>query len=190
MSFSVPNHFVCPLTQEVMIDPVMTANGQTYERAYIEEWFKQNATDPLTNTTIATALIPNRALRNAIEEFFAQLKVLETEGEQLLPAVPEETQSSVAAFQETDPAPTSPPLPMPQFPWLTDLLSATTQISPTDIDLIVQLLVGEGIDRPEVLSAIEESDFTAVYLGSLGIKKLGVQQHLLRIYKELRRCEK
>jgi hypothetical protein len=29
----------CPLTMEVMRDPVITADGQTYERAEIEKWF-------------------------------------------------------------------------------------------------------------------------------------------------------
>jgi hypothetical protein len=52
-----------------MIDPVMTLNGQTYERAYIEKWFKSHATDPLTNTTILPHVAPNLNLRAAIEEF-------------------------------------------------------------------------------------------------------------------------
>mmetsp|Transcript_25584 Transcript_25584/g.35190 ORF Transcript_25584/g.35190 Transcript_25584/m.35190 type:complete len:301 (-) Transcript_25584:147-1049(-) len=71
-SLNVPNHFMCPLTQEIMTDPVITTNGLTYERAYIEEWFRHHATDPLTNTVVANVLIPNRALKEAIEEFKSQ----------------------------------------------------------------------------------------------------------------------
>src|SRR5437868_3171107 len=31
---------VCPITQYIMRDPVMTSNGETYERDAIEEWLK------------------------------------------------------------------------------------------------------------------------------------------------------
>jgi len=52
-----------------MRDPVMTLNGQTYERDAIAEWFRHNSTDPLTNIVVANTLIPNRSLKEAIEEF-------------------------------------------------------------------------------------------------------------------------
>ena len=59
----------CPLTMEVMRDPVMAADGQTYERAEIEKWFaKGNRTSPLTGAELpSTVLMPNIALRKAIE---------------------------------------------------------------------------------------------------------------------------
>ena len=34
----VVSSFLCPITQEVMADPVMTADGHTYEREAIEQW--------------------------------------------------------------------------------------------------------------------------------------------------------
>jgi len=41
--------FQCPLTMEVMTDPVITADGQTYERTGIESWFALGKrTSPLT----------------------------------------------------------------------------------------------------------------------------------------------
>lgn len=48
---------------------MITANGQTYDRSCIEEWFKRYDTDPLTNTVVAKHLIPNRALKGAISDF-------------------------------------------------------------------------------------------------------------------------
>jgi hypothetical protein len=33
--------FVCPLTKQVMRDPVTLENGQTFEREAIEKWFKE-----------------------------------------------------------------------------------------------------------------------------------------------------
>jgi hypothetical protein len=53
---------------EVMRDPVITADGQTYERTEIEKWFALgNRTSPLTGEELpSTNLLPNIALRKAI----------------------------------------------------------------------------------------------------------------------------
>jgi ubiquitin C len=66
----VLDSFQCPLTMEVMRDPVFTADGQTYERAEIEKWFALgNRTSPLTGEELpSTNLLPNIALRKAIRE--------------------------------------------------------------------------------------------------------------------------
>ena len=34
-----PDELVCPITQELMQDPVMCADGESYERNAIEAWF-------------------------------------------------------------------------------------------------------------------------------------------------------
>ena len=73
------------------------------------------------------------------------------------------------------------------FPWLADKLTKATQMSPTDISKIVQILVREGIDNEVVLSGIVGKDYIADYLSSIDIKALGVQQHLLRLHEELRK---
>ena len=66
----VLDSFQCPLTMDVMSDPVLTVDGQTYERTEIEKWFALlNRTSPLTGETLpSTNLLPNIALRNAIRE--------------------------------------------------------------------------------------------------------------------------
>lgn len=62
--------FVCPLTQELMHDPVMTVDGLTYERSAIEAHF-QTCTH-LFGCPIDTRLIPNCALRSAIQSWSSQ----------------------------------------------------------------------------------------------------------------------
>ena len=53
-----------------MMDPVLTAAGNTYDRPGITEWLETHDTDPLTNQVLPTKeLKENRALRDAIEEF-------------------------------------------------------------------------------------------------------------------------
>jgi Mg-chelatase subunit ChlD len=64
-----PESFLCPLTQQPMQDPVMDPEGTTYERAAIEDWLGRNPTSPITRTAMTKKdLIPNRSLREAIEE--------------------------------------------------------------------------------------------------------------------------
>jgi hypothetical protein len=61
---------MCPLTMEVMREPVITADGQTYERTEIHKWFALgNRTSPLTGAELpSTNLTPNIALRKFIQE--------------------------------------------------------------------------------------------------------------------------
>jgi chromatin remodeling complex protein RSC6 len=65
-----PSEFLCPITQEVMSDPVSTADGHTYERAAIRRWLSRKRTSPLTGSDLRTKdLIPNHALRKLIQEW-------------------------------------------------------------------------------------------------------------------------
>ena len=34
-----PNVFLCPISQEVMAEPVVAADGHSYEKTEIEKWF-------------------------------------------------------------------------------------------------------------------------------------------------------
>ncbi|CAA7027409.1 unnamed protein product [Microthlaspi erraticum] len=63
--------FFCPITQEVMEDPHLTADGFTYEAEAIREWFsKGHDTSPMTNLKLPHLnLVPNRTLRSAIHDF-------------------------------------------------------------------------------------------------------------------------
>ncbi len=66
---------LCPITQDFMRDPVVTADGQTYERDAIEKWLSRQrtrelpCTSPLTGEPLAdTKLVPNVALRGLIQQ--------------------------------------------------------------------------------------------------------------------------
>ncbi|KAH1099180.1 hypothetical protein J1N35_016101 [Gossypium stocksii] len=64
----IPNEFLCPITLEIMTDPVIVATGQTYERESITKWLNSNhRTCPKTGQTLDhLSLAPNFALRNLI----------------------------------------------------------------------------------------------------------------------------
>jgi hypothetical protein len=58
--------FICPITQDIMVDPVVADDGYTYERAAIETWFMERLTSPLTNMAVKGMLIPNHLLKSEI----------------------------------------------------------------------------------------------------------------------------
>jgi hypothetical protein len=54
---------ICPITQDVMREPVIDREGNTYEKSAILEWLKSNNTSPITRNVIsALELVPNRAI--------------------------------------------------------------------------------------------------------------------------------
>mmetsp|Transcript_53656 Transcript_53656/g.116997 ORF Transcript_53656/g.116997 Transcript_53656/m.116997 type:complete len:406 (+) Transcript_53656:470-1687(+) len=60
---------ICPITQEIMEDPVVCADGHSYERSAITQWLLARETSPCTNTPLAHRnVVPNYALRNLIAE--------------------------------------------------------------------------------------------------------------------------
>ncbi|KZV40943.1 U-box domain-containing protein 44-like [Dorcoceras hygrometricum] len=62
--------FSCPITKEVMVDPVETPLGYTFERSSIEKWLADNQTCPLTSTPLDSSILrPNKTLRQSIEEW-------------------------------------------------------------------------------------------------------------------------
>jgi len=73
---SLPDHvetiITCPLTQQIMSDPVINSQGNTYERSAIEQWIatRSPATDPINRQPITNVLIPNMAIRSLIQLYF------------------------------------------------------------------------------------------------------------------------
>ena len=50
-----------------MVDPVIAADGHTYERAAILEWLQTHSTSPVTLQALPhTRLVPNVLVRTAI----------------------------------------------------------------------------------------------------------------------------
>ena len=58
----------CPITLEVMEDPVIDREGNTYERVAIEEWIRAHGTSPITRSRLSVSeLTPNRILKDIID---------------------------------------------------------------------------------------------------------------------------
>ena len=67
---NISKHLLCPITQELMVDPVLAEDGRTYERLAIVKWLATKSTSPLDPSCSidASQLRPNRAVKEAIEE--------------------------------------------------------------------------------------------------------------------------
>jgi hypothetical protein len=62
--------FYCPITHELMVDPVIDSEGNSYEKHAIEDWIRQSGKSPITRTVLSiNDLRPNRALKTAINEY-------------------------------------------------------------------------------------------------------------------------
>jgi hypothetical protein len=63
--------FRCPITMDIMRDPVMAPDGHTYERSAIVQALAAKSVSPLTRQPMSAAsLLPNHALRAAIEHWY------------------------------------------------------------------------------------------------------------------------
>ncbi|KAK3955827.1 hypothetical protein QBC32DRAFT_252360 [Pseudoneurospora amorphoporcata] len=68
-----PDWAIDDISFQVMVDPVMTKTGKSYERASIEEHLRRSETDPLTRTPLTIKdLVPNIDLKHACEEFLEE----------------------------------------------------------------------------------------------------------------------
>ena len=66
----VPDEYVCPITAEIMSDPVCLSDGFTYERAAIAQWLEGHDTSPRTGATLEQkALFPVHGLKILIRKF-------------------------------------------------------------------------------------------------------------------------
>ena len=75
------NDCICPITYELMRDPVVASDGLTYEKNAIEKWLQGQLqrggdiyTSPLTGAPLpqGNLLFPNVNLRNLIQDFIKE----------------------------------------------------------------------------------------------------------------------
>ena len=71
----VPTNFYCPITGDLMEDPVTDEEGNSYERDQIMKWIQINKNSPITRNYLdETHLSQNLALKRSIEAIKDQLQ--------------------------------------------------------------------------------------------------------------------
>ena len=63
-----PDDFLCPITCDIMKDPVSAKDGHTYERSAIQRWFDEGKlSSPVTNEImLSTDLVPSHFVKSQI----------------------------------------------------------------------------------------------------------------------------
>ncbi|ACE06545.1 hypothetical protein Aasi_1218 [Candidatus Amoebophilus asiaticus 5a2] len=75
---NIPDECFCPITQEIMEDPVIAQDSHSYERSAIQRWFDVGKrVSPMTGKRLlSTELIANYTMRSLIQDIKAQVPVL------------------------------------------------------------------------------------------------------------------
>ena len=56
----------CPITHEIMTDPVVAEDGHTYERSALVTWLNLSSISPLTHNLMGRTMLPNLTLKSII----------------------------------------------------------------------------------------------------------------------------
>ena len=71
--YEILSYGLTAISLEPMTDPVICADGHSYERAHIEAWLLDSNISPKTGAPLPhRMLVPNHSLRSAIEHFVAK----------------------------------------------------------------------------------------------------------------------
>jgi uncharacterized protein YegL len=100
---TTPSEYICPISMDLMTDPVIGNDGHTYERAAITEWLTNHHASPMTRQPMSIAnLQPNFALRGAIERWKLAHEPMPSPLATLLPLMPlTEKAFAVTAYKTT-----------------------------------------------------------------------------------------
>lgn len=64
-----PSPVHCPITMEIMSDPVMASDGFSYQRRSIKGWLRYTTRSPITNEHLESQLVDNYNLKRAISRW-------------------------------------------------------------------------------------------------------------------------
>ena len=75
-----PPRIICPISQDIMVNPVVAADGHTYGRAQIEEWLQKKKTSPMTGADLGdTTLRENIIVRGMVQDFIEECEAAGTD---------------------------------------------------------------------------------------------------------------
>lgn len=77
----IPTHFRCPLSLQLMVDPVILASGQTFERSYIQKWLDNGLRIcPMTRQNVQhTDLVSNYTVKALISTWCEENNLMHLE---------------------------------------------------------------------------------------------------------------
>ena len=67
LASAVLSSVTCPISQALVVDPVMAEDGTIYERDQITKWLSSNNRSPVTNAAMGARLVAAQATRSLVE---------------------------------------------------------------------------------------------------------------------------
>ena len=67
------DEFLCPITCELLREPVVGSDGHTYEKESIEKWLKAKTISPRSGEPMLTTLVPNLNLKKLIQDMIVEV---------------------------------------------------------------------------------------------------------------------
>jgi hypothetical protein len=64
----IRDEFLCPITYELLREPVVASDGHTYEKAAIEKWLRSNRTSPRSGQNMDDLLVRNTNMKKLIQD--------------------------------------------------------------------------------------------------------------------------
>jgi len=71
-------HHKCPITHQLLVDPVVAEDGHVYERRALETWLVTKRTSPTTNRPMGCAVVPALSARQTVSDLVEE-GMLDTE---------------------------------------------------------------------------------------------------------------
>ncbi len=62
------NDYMCPITNQIMRDPVIASDGHTYEETAIRQWIATNPISPITTEPMEPIFFSNRFMLKQIDD--------------------------------------------------------------------------------------------------------------------------
>ena len=72
MDTEYPDNYTCPITLDLMLDPVKASDNKIYDKAAILDWYKTNKISPMTRETLSPEFIKQNNLQKEIDDFINQ----------------------------------------------------------------------------------------------------------------------
>ena len=109
---ATPSEIVCPLTNQVFVDPVIASDGHTYERAAIANHVSRGQLSPFDGSALEDRFFPNVMIKQKASEWTAQLSgrgaIAATSPPQPAPAAPAAAAAAAFAFPRQSSGPELP----------------------------------------------------------------------------------
>lgn len=75
LSLSHPEEFLCPISGQLMREPVIVGDGKAYDKYSIKKWFEIKQSSPLSNVLLENSLfVPHTHLQSRIQKYVDSLR--------------------------------------------------------------------------------------------------------------------